>query len=80
MGAGGLVASVDSLVMREVSRAQLGDARGVHGDSLFCMGWAPVPVVQESAVGGLVVLGSERSVLAESLSGSGCSVEVHADL
>ena len=37
--AGGLVASVGSLVLREVSAEQLGSARGKHRDSLFRIDW-----------------------------------------
>ena len=39
--AGGLIASVDSLVSREVSTEQLSEAssRGRHRDSLFMMDW-----------------------------------------
>ena len=78
--AGELVASIDSLVVREVTAAQLGDARDTPRDSLFSMDWTALPVAPESPLGDMVVLGAEGSQLAESLAATGCSVEVHADL
>ena len=78
--AGGLVASVGSLVLREVSAEQLGSARGKHRDSLFRIDWTGVLVPQEPSVGEMVLLGDEGSVLEESLGEAGCSVEVFADL
>ncbi len=78
--AGGLVASVESLVVREVSSAQLGAARGGHRESLFGMDWSVVPGLPEASGAGVVVLGGEGSVLAGSLVGAGCPVEVYSDL
>jgi acyl transferase domain-containing protein/NADPH:quinone reductase-like Zn-dependent oxidoreductase/short-subunit dehydrogenase/acyl carrier protein len=81
--AGGLVASVASLVVREVSPEQLGAARGAHRDSLFRMDWSALSVSGRAPVvggEGLVLLGAEDSLLAGSLSGAGSSVEVYADL
>jgi NADP-dependent 3-hydroxy acid dehydrogenase YdfG/acyl carrier protein len=80
---GGLIASVDSLVMREVSPEQLGAARGAVHDSFFSVEWSAistVPLSSESSADALVLLSAERSALAESLGRNGCSVEVHADL
>ena len=76
--AGALVASVESLVGREVSQEQLGVARDARHDSLFWVDWSAVPV--ESSAGEVVLLGAEGSALAESLAGAGCSVKLHADL
>ena len=39
---GGLVATVGSLVLREVSGAQLGARRDVARESLFCLRWEPI--------------------------------------
>ncbi len=79
---GGLVASVDSLVVREVSSAQLGDARGVRDGSLFGMDWGVLALgEQASLVDDLVLLGGvEGSVLGESLVAAGHGVEVYGDL
>ncbi len=79
---GGLVASVDALVSREVSAEQLGEARGRSANSLFCLDWATVSAAAAAQPGaeGLVLLGGEGSVLARSLRDGGRSVEVHADL
>ncbi|HZL48772.1 MAG TPA: SDR family NAD(P)-dependent oxidoreductase, partial [Solirubrobacteraceae bacterium] len=76
--AGGLVASVDSLVTREVSQAQLGVARDTRHDALFCVDWTAVPA--ESSTGEVLLLGAEGSALAESLADAGCSVKRHADI
>jgi polyketide synthase 12 len=78
--AGVLVASVDSLVVREVSGEQLGAARGGHRDSLFGMSWSVVPVSQEPPRGKLVVLGGEDSAIAGALAGLEGAVETFADL
>ncbi|WP_236654669.1 type I polyketide synthase, partial [Streptacidiphilus anmyonensis] len=68
------VASVDSLVLREVSEEQVRAARGGFTDSLFRVDWVPLPVSSASAsasVGGWAALG-------EDVLGSGA--EVFADL
>jgi polyketide synthase 12 len=77
--AGGLVASVDSLMVREIPEAQLGGARGAYRDSLFRMAWGERSVPARDPAGGLAVLGGEDSPLARSLGGVGCSLEVYAD-
>ncbi|MEU9015396.1 type I polyketide synthase [Streptomyces sp. NPDC048479] len=41
---GAPVASVDSLILRPVSAAQLGEGRAAHHESLFGVEWAKVPV------------------------------------
>ncbi len=80
--AGGLVASVDSLVVREVSATQLGSARGADHDSLFRIEWnaVPIPPAQQASAATLVLLGGGDSLLAKSLSRVGYSIEAHADL
>ncbi len=77
---GGLVASVESLVVREVSVAQLGVAGGSQRDSLFRLDWKEVLVASRASLGGLAVLGVEGSLLAGSLSGAGAVFEVYAGL
>jgi acyl transferase domain-containing protein/acyl carrier protein len=81
--AGRPVASVDSLVIRELSAEQLGAARGVDHDSLFGVDWSAVSAAHsspEAAPDALVLLGAEGSALARSLDGHEYPVEVHADL
>jgi polyene macrolide polyketide synthase len=79
--AGRLVASVDELVIREVSRDQLGTARGAHRDSLFRLGWSERSVSTQAPVSGstLLVL-AEDSSLAESLHGVGAAATACHDL
>ena len=78
--AGRLVASVGSLVAREVPREQLA-ARSTHRDSLFRMDWTEIPVLPDSSavgVGEVALLGG-ASMLAESLGGPDRRVATHAD-
>ena len=82
---GRLVASVDSLVMREVSAEQVGAARGALDSALFGVQWSSAatifsPPSSESSPDVLCLLGEEDSALARSLRESGCRIEVHADL
>ncbi len=85
-GTGRLVASIDSLMMREVSTAQLGAARAAFDNALFTVEWeatASPPSVESSTAfssEALVLLGEERSAFAEALRGDGHRVEVHPDL
>ncbi len=79
---GELVATVGSLVLREISAAQLSSRHGRARESLFCLEWA--------AVGGLTattgvsakteVLGTEDGRLVSALRASGREVVVHRDL
>jgi acyl transferase domain-containing protein/acyl carrier protein len=81
-GTGRLVAAIDSLTMREVSVAQLGSARGASEDALYTLDWeatASSPFA-ESATESLILLGAERSALAEALREDGQRIEVHPDL
>jgi NADPH:quinone reductase-like Zn-dependent oxidoreductase/acyl carrier protein len=79
--AGGLVASIDSVVVREISPARLGAVRGAQHDSLFRMEWVKnVPVSAVVPAGGLAVLGAEDSSLARSVSATEAPVVVYADL
>jgi polyketide synthase 12 len=77
--AGGLVAWIDSLVVREISASQLGSARDAHHDSLFRMDWSTVPVSPQAPASSLALLGDAGS-LAESLGEADNSIEVHEDL
>ncbi len=76
--AGSLVASVDSLVTREVSTAQL-SARHAQ-NSLFSLRWTPVPLASEVHESSIAVLGDQASPLATSLVAAGNVVDVHPDL
>jgi acyl transferase domain-containing protein/acyl carrier protein len=77
--AGGLVASMDSIRVREVSVEQLGNARGGSRGSLFCMDWvkasAPAPLK-----GNPIVLGVDSVGLTGALRSAGIDADVHADL
>jgi acyl transferase domain-containing protein/acyl carrier protein len=79
---GGLIAAVDSLVSREVSIEQLGDARDRHRNALFKIRWKPLPLPARAPVDtpSSVVLGGEDSPLALSLTETGCSVKTYSDL
>jgi polyketide synthase 12 len=79
-GTGRLVASIDSLIVREVPTGQLGGARGVHDDSLLCLSWTSIPAASVASADRLVLLGGEGSPLAESLLGAGCAIETHGTL
>ncbi len=47
---GALVASIGSLIMREISQQQLGSARSAYHESLFCVRWEPlIPASGSSA-------------------------------
>ncbi len=80
--AGELVASVGSLVVREVSQEQLAGAQGTGSDSLFAMDWVALPASTdaEPGTGELGLLGSKEGVLAQALGGAGCSVRAFSDL
>ena len=79
---GRLIASIDALVTREVSRAQLGVAQSAHRDSLFRMAWRARTVAPEPASAeDLVLLGHEDSVLVRALKAKQRgSVTVHPSL
>ena len=79
-GSGGLVVSVESLVVREVSSEQFAVSGSAYRDSLFGVDWVEVSFAAGFVVDEVVLLGCEGSVIAESLSGAGCSVQVYADL
>jgi acyl transferase domain-containing protein/NADPH:quinone reductase-like Zn-dependent oxidoreductase/NADP-dependent 3-hydroxy acid dehydrogenase YdfG/acyl carrier protein len=76
---GGLVASVDSLAVREVTLGQLSETRSAHS-SLFTMDWSAVSLSSQPSLAELVVLGGEDSAIAEAFAEAGCVVHTHADL
>ncbi len=80
--AGGLVAMVGSLVLREVSAGQLGARPGATRDSLFCLEWAAVEGLRAAAAmpAGTVVLGAEDGGLARALQAAGAELAVHESL
>ncbi len=77
---GGLVAAVDSLVLRAVSAEQLEGARREHQEALFSLRWTPALSLSPAGqpqVGSWVVLGEAHSWLAGEL---GDEVEAYPDL
>ncbi|CAM3574779.1 type I polyketide synthase [Kibdelosporangium persicum] len=75
-GAGALVATVDSLVMREVSAEQM---RSAGQDSLFRLDWITVP--RASAVPrALAVVGADADVIAEAIRQTDVEVGTAPDL
>jgi acyl transferase domain-containing protein/acyl carrier protein len=77
---GGLVVTVDSLRVRELSPQQLAEAGHAHGDSLFAIDWPEVSVIPQAPPGRLALLGGEDSVLAEILQEGDRSIAIHASL
>ncbi|CAM5658704.1 hypothetical protein SLAVM298S_00012 [Streptomyces lavendulae subsp. lavendulae] len=75
---GAPVASVESLVLRPVSAAQLGEDRGAHHESLFGVEWAKLPLAAAP------VPADERwAVLGEDQADfriGGAPLEAHTDL
>ena len=63
--AGEMIASVSSVIGREVSRMQLAGASGAHRDSLFKVEWIPVATQRPGpSAAGWALLGAEGSALA----------------
>jgi acyl transferase domain-containing protein/acyl carrier protein len=79
---GAPVASIESLVTREVSREQLALAGRSEGASLFCLDWTALPpVASPVAIDRLAVVGvEEQAWQIEALRATGTPVEVHSDL
>ncbi|MGA2165961.1 MAG: acyltransferase domain-containing protein, partial [Solirubrobacteraceae bacterium] len=75
---GGLVATVGSLVLRELSAAQLDTRPGAAHESLFCLEWAAVEGLPAAAdvPTGTVVLGAGDGALAAGLAGAGVEAVV----
>ncbi|WP_367429133.1 type I polyketide synthase [Streptomyces celluloflavus] len=79
--AGELIATVDSLVAREVSAEQLSGvdaADGVVRDALFGVDWVPVPAA-DAMTGPVAVLGPDVFGLIDALRGAGAEVVTAAD-
>ncbi|KJY41102.1 hypothetical protein VR41_14000, partial [Streptomyces sp. NRRL B-1568] len=77
--AGGLVASVDSLLVRTMSDDQSVGAEQAGRDSLFRLDWAAVRA-DAAPAGPVAVLGAEEAPLAEALRRSGTEVTTYPDL
>ena len=78
--AGGPVASIASLVLREVSADQLRAAGGGRGGPLLAIDWIAQTPSEERAVGGLAILGAEGCPLVSSLARAGVPAETYAGL
>ncbi len=80
---GGLVASIDSWVAREMPIARLGTAGRAHRDSLFAVRWRGLSAAAQqdapSAGAGVAVLGTAGSPLARSVGGAS-EVEAYDDM
>jgi acyl transferase domain-containing protein/acyl carrier protein len=77
---GTLVASVESILGREVSAAQLGVAQSGPEGSLFAVDWSSGSFSAEPQAGELALLGSVDAALEASLAGAGCTLRVCPDL
>jgi acyl transferase domain-containing protein/NAD(P)-dependent dehydrogenase (short-subunit alcohol dehydrogenase family) len=79
---GKLVASVDSLVLRSFTEAQLRNARKGDHESLFRVEWTPVPAdsSEPETVAQWTVLGAEGAGAAAALTALDTSVEVVASI
>ncbi|MCC9312054.1 SDR family NAD(P)-dependent oxidoreductase [Kitasatospora sp. RB6PN24] len=77
--AGALVVSVESLVSRPVSVAQLRAAESTVPDALFVEEWAPVAEAAGTA-GDWALIGADRFGVAEGLAAAGVPVRSFADL
>jgi acyl transferase domain-containing protein/NADPH:quinone reductase-like Zn-dependent oxidoreductase/acyl carrier protein len=77
---GGLVASVRSLALREISPAGFGGSGGTHRDALFCLDWVEVAQPAEARVADrCIVLAAGAGAVAEALEAAGAEVARHAD-
>ena len=78
---GGLVASVGSLALRELSQKQLRDSVGTGEDSLFGVNWTPISTssVVERGVS-LVVVGGDSLGLTGDMGVDGVSVRSYPDM
>jgi acyl transferase domain-containing protein/NADPH:quinone reductase-like Zn-dependent oxidoreductase/NAD(P)-dependent dehydrogenase (short-subunit alcohol dehydrogenase family)/acyl carrier protein len=77
---GGLIATVDALISREITPEQLNATRDTNRDSLFTMRWSEIPISPGSGIDGIVLLGAKDTPLAQSLTSAEHTVEVHTDL
>jgi acyl transferase domain-containing protein/NADPH:quinone reductase-like Zn-dependent oxidoreductase/acyl carrier protein len=78
---GALVATVDSLLAREVTQDQLAATRGAQDESLFGVDWTPVSTASSTpAPAEWAVLAEADSQLADRLADTGVIVTPHRDL
>ncbi|MFD3916643.1 SDR family NAD(P)-dependent oxidoreductase, partial [Streptomyces sp. NPDC058603] len=78
---GELVVSVDSLLVRAVSREEVSEDAALARDALFGLDWVPVPAASGTQVPEAVALvGPDVLGLADGLADSGTRVEPHLDL
>ena len=80
---GALVASMQALTVRPVSREQLAGARDTHLESLYGLDWSAVPAAPAAShppEGTWALLGAGTSDLAEALQGAGASAQAYPDL
>jgi len=77
---GTLVASVQSILGREVSAAQLGASQSGPEGALFAVDWAAGSVSAEPPAGELALLGCADEALEASLAGAGCTLRACHDL
>ena len=79
---GELVASVDSLALREVSPEQLRSASGGHQESLFCLDWTALPAVAatDAPMEEWALLAGDGLGVAAGLHTAGRAVSVYTDL
>jgi acyl transferase domain-containing protein/NADP-dependent 3-hydroxy acid dehydrogenase YdfG/acyl carrier protein len=73
------VMSIDSLVLRAVSREHIERASGGRGDSLYRLGWSAIPVTDQ-ATWQPVLIGPAQTPLAGALETAAGGLRVHADL
>ena len=78
--AGALVASIDSLAVREVSKEQLSAARGNNHDSLFQINWNTLPTPEPTHKETLTALSTANSPLTKSLNTTGNTINTYTDL
>ncbi len=78
--AGAVIATVDSVVMREVSAEQLRAAAAARSGQLLAIDWSAHPLSEQQAIGALGILGAEGGALCESLARAGARAETYADL
>jgi acyl transferase domain-containing protein/NADP-dependent 3-hydroxy acid dehydrogenase YdfG len=77
---GGLVASVGSLVVREIPTDQLRGAPEGRHEQLYRLDWSEVPPCAQPLEQGLALLGAEDCPLARALAAEGCAVRSFANL
>ena len=77
---GALVASIDSLVTRQITPSRLGSSAAAHGACSLRIEWTATSPAPEPTTGPLAVLGAENAPLIAALREAGRSVEQYPDL